>query len=29
MYNLGSLLEEADPPDLAGARRWYQKAADA
>jgi TPR repeat protein len=29
MNNLISLLEEADPPDLYGARRWYQKAADA
>jgi hypothetical protein len=29
MNNLGVLLEKADPPDLDGARRWYQEAANA
>jgi TPR repeat protein len=29
MINLRNLLRTADPPDLEGARHWYQKAADA
>jgi hypothetical protein len=27
MVNLADLLRVADPPDLEGARHWYQKAA--
>lgn len=29
MYDLGVLLEEADPPDYPAARRWFEKAAEA
>jgi TPR repeat protein len=29
MLNLGILLEQQEPPDLNGARTWYQRAADA
>jgi hypothetical protein len=29
MVALSVLLQHADPPDLDGARHWYQKAVDA
>jgi TPR repeat protein/DNA polymerase III delta prime subunit len=29
MFNFGVLLQTADPPDLDGARHWFQKAAEA